>query len=265
MRKFVRLIETWTCPRSASCPAAPCVASRRQVADAFADPLGHREVPGPEVHVVGDQGGSGADRDHAGSRVRRFRTEVRLPLRLAHLGGEPFELPLPDLREVAALLGARRILVEIDRDSVAFRDLRPDLAGERHALLHGRAADRDHRHHVDRAHAGVLPGVTPQVDSRHGRVEERPAPPALRRLDRSRTLGCARSDETSSRRTGAARTAAAISDTNFSSRPSEMLGTHSMTVLIGGIPRAAVYNFTAVSRRHIATDRATRRVPAATL
>lgn len=120
-------------------------------------------------------------------------------------------------------------------------DLRPDLPGQRHAALQRRPANGDERNHVDGAHSGMLASVPRQIDARQDGSEQRtdPLPNAPSSPTNVRTLRLwDESEETSSNRTpGAARTAAAISDTTVGSRPEEMFGTHSITVRIAGFPR----------------------------
>ena len=55
----------------------------------------------------------------------------------------------------------------------AFRDGGADVLGERHAISHRGALDRNERDDVDGADAGVLAAVLPQVDGVYGDVEER--------------------------------------------------------------------------------------------
>jgi hypothetical protein len=100
------------------------------------------------------------------------RPEVRHPFGQPEFRPEALELAAADVLEIAAARRARRFLIQEDRHAIPPGDLGADLAGQRHAVTHARAFDRNERHHVDRAHAGMLAGVPAQVDERNRRLEQ---------------------------------------------------------------------------------------------
>lgn len=142
------------------------------VSDRPGDALRDGHVPRPEIDVVGDQRRPSTDRHDARGRMRSIRPKIRLPLRVLHFLRETLEFSLPDFRQVAPPLRGRGVLIQKDRNPVPLRNLRADLSRELDTLGLRGGLDRNQRHDIDGAHAGVLSSMAFQVDPRHGRVKQ---------------------------------------------------------------------------------------------
>ncbi len=142
------------------------------VADGLGDALRHFEVRGAQVDVVGDERHARADDAGSRRRVGSRGAEVRGPLRVAHLLGQPLELPPADVLEVAAMRRGRRLLVQEDGDAESLRDRLTHLPGQGDAVGHGRSLDRDEGHDVHRSQTRVLAPMSPEVDPREGHREQ---------------------------------------------------------------------------------------------
>ena len=101
------------------------------------------------------------------------RSEIGRPLRVGHLGGQPFELPAPDVLETPPRRARLSGFVQEDGQAEALRDRRRHSTGELDALSHRRVPERDERQHVDRAHAGMRAPVRSQIDRSDGAVDQR--------------------------------------------------------------------------------------------
>ena len=122
--------------------------------------------------------------DAPADRMGRGGAEVRRPLRLRHLGGEPFELTAADVLEVLAARGFVAKPLRRERPARANRSatVAADVLRQRDAVGHRRALDRDERHDVHGAEARMLALVCSQIDGGDGGCEEREG----RRLERRR-------------------------------------------------------------------------------
>ena len=132
------------------------------------DSVGDGEVGRVEVHVVSHERHTCADGHGAGRRVTLSGAEVGLPLGLLDLLGHAFELAFADGGEVLAVRCGGRLLIQEDGHAVALSHLSGHFFGEGNGLFGRRVLDRDERHHVDSAHARVLPRVLVQVDQLDG-------------------------------------------------------------------------------------------------
>ena len=126
--------------------------------------IGDREVGRVEVHVVSHERHTCADGHGAGRRVTLSGAEVGLPLRLLDLLCHAFELTLADGCEILAVRCGGRLLIKEDGHAIALSHLCGHFFGESNGFLCRRVLDRNKRHHVDSAHARVLPRVLVQVD-----------------------------------------------------------------------------------------------------
>ena len=129
------------------------------------DLLGEREVVGLEVDVVGDQERAGPHHGGAGRRMPPSRPEVGLVGRSRDQRLEALELRLADVAQHPSLRSRRRLSIQVDRQFVVRGEPPAERAGERDALVHGAALERDERDHVDRADARVLTLVAAEIDS----------------------------------------------------------------------------------------------------
>jgi hypothetical protein len=109
-----------------------------------------------------------ADHGRAGPGVEARGTEVRRPLRVAQLVGQPLVLALPDGRQILPLGPACRGLVQIDGDGQFAADALAHAPRDGRAVLHGHAGDRDEGADVSGPHPRVRAVVLGHVDDLGG-------------------------------------------------------------------------------------------------
>ena len=113
-----------------------------------------RDIRRIEMNVEGDERHPGADDGGAGGRVGRRLAEVRQPVRLGQLLGEPFELVPTNLLEPPPFRSCGRLFVQKDRHSKPFRNSGSELAGQVDAFRHRRLAERHERERRRRRRCG---------------------------------------------------------------------------------------------------------------
>ena len=123
-----------------------------------------RLVAGVEGDVVGDQELAGADDGGPGLRVEPGRAEIRRPVGVAELFGQPLVLAAPNGCQVLSLGPARRRFVEVHGDLEFAADPLADRPRDRGAIVHRHAGDRDERADVGGAHPRVGAVVLAHVE-----------------------------------------------------------------------------------------------------
>ena len=117
-----------------------------------------------DVHVVGDQEVARARARGSPLRHELGRAVVGRPLRLPDPLRDRLVLPRPDLLERAAVVGPRRVAVEVDGDAQLGGRPPAELVREGHAVVHRHARHRNEGADVHRADPGVLALLRPHVD-----------------------------------------------------------------------------------------------------
>ena len=118
-----------------------------------------------EVHVVRDEERSRTDDRRAGGRVNGAWTEVRVAGGVgADLGAGELEPTAADVDQVRPFRAGRRPLVEVDGDAELVADPASECLGERDAVVHRGALQRNERADVRRTDARVLTLVRGEVD-----------------------------------------------------------------------------------------------------
>jgi hypothetical protein len=117
--------------------------------------------------------------------MERRRTEVRNPTLSADACSQPLDAPAADGRQRRAIRATRRKTVEEDGDPRLAGDPLADPRSKIDALTQGRSRERDERHDVQRADAGMDSAVNAKVNPACSLVRE-PHRGALQLAGRSR-------------------------------------------------------------------------------
>ena len=156
-------------------------------ADLFGQTPGELHVGGIQVYVEIYYLPARAYGDGAGGRMDLVGAEIRHAVRVpAYIFLQALELPLSDLRQVAAVRPPGGESVKIEGDIQFPADDSAQRAGQFNAFLDRGVHDGNKRRHVQRAHAGVFAFVVVQVYKFGG---------LLRGLEHAFHRGLKRSDE----------------------------------------------------------------------
>ncbi len=94
------------------------------------------------------------------------------PCCLLHAKGDTVRAASPDFGEASTLVIRCRILVQEYGDAKPLGNQCSGTCCQLHARLHRRAVERDERHHIHRAHAGMDAVVRPEIDRVDGNAEQ---------------------------------------------------------------------------------------------